>query len=123
MKRIAVVPGDGIGERDRVLRTRHREHAAQDEARHAVDAGLLGLFGLGRHAIDVAVAGEPLAGEPAVHAAVDGRPHQNLAVGEVGAFGEVEFHQPLLHLARVAGAAGIGGPQDEAMAIGRVGLT
>ena len=115
-------PRNGVGERDRVLRARHREHAAKDEARHAVDAGLLGLFGLGRYPLDVAVAGEPFERERAVHAAVDRRLHQNLAVGEVGAFGEVKFHQPLLHLAGVAGAAGTACPQDQAMAIGRIGL-
>jgi hypothetical protein len=54
------------GEIGRVLRARHRQHAAENEERHAVDAGLLGLLGLLRDAIDIAIARQQVAGSTLV---------------------------------------------------------
>src|SRR3954470_9861236 len=46
--------------------------------------------------------------------------HQLLAVGEVGAFGEIKLHQPLFHL-RVS--ADVARPQDQPMAVERIRLS
>ncbi len=98
----------------------HRYSAAQDEAGHAVDAGLLGGIRLLLDLGHVFVGSKPAAHIVGIKAAVGGCPHQHLAVGEISAFAEVELHQPLLHAGGIA--AGLG-PTDQAMAIERVGLS
>ncbi len=45
--------------------------------------------------------------------------HQHGAVGEIGALGEIQIHQLLLHLRRLADAFG---PADQPVRVGRVGL-
>ena len=111
---------DRVRQHLRVLRAGNRRDAADDEGRHAVDAGVLG--GIGRCSRRV----RRRRRSPAcsrivvgVHADVGGGLDQHLAVGEVGALGEIEVHQPLLHLRRLADRLR---PQDQAVAVERVGL-
>ena len=86
---------DGGGEIIRRLRAREQKRRIENESRHAVDAGFLRGIGLARNALDIVVAGEQLPHEVAVHAAFLRGMDQNLAVGQIGALGEVELHQSL----------------------------
>src|SRR5262249_57372859 len=96
----------------------HGEAAAKEEEGHTVDPGFLGGIGSPRDALHVLLAPEPLAHPRRIKAACGCRRNEYVAVGKVGAFGEVELHQPLLHArGRVAR------PQNQAMAIERIGLT
>ena len=72
---------DRVGEHLGRLRAGDRGDAAEDEGRHAVDAGVLGGIG---HALDlfhVGVAGQQLAGLVRIHADVGCGSDQHLAVG------------------------------------------
>ena len=91
----------------------------EDEERHALDAG--GLWPARRAArrwrdrLRCRVSSRSRGIEPDI----GGGLRQHRLVGEVGAFGEIQLHQPLLHLRRLADRSG---PMDQAMAVGRVGL-
>ena len=54
-----------------------------------------------------------------IEAACRRRRDQHVAVGEIAAFGEIAVHQPLLHICCMTYFAG---PQDQPVAIERIGL-
>jgi len=76
----------------------HGDATAEDEIGHAIDARLLVGLGLPRDALDVILARQALAARARLsrHACGGGR-KEHAAVGQIAAFGEIEFHQPLLH--------------------------
>jgi hypothetical protein len=100
----------------RRMRAADRQQIAEDEERHAVNARFIGRFGLGLDARDVLVGCKTSLYLLAIHAAVGRRLDQHLAVGEVTALTEIQFHQPLLHACRV------GRPGDQPVAVDGVGL-
>src|SRR5262249_59458374 len=108
---------NGLRQVLRRLRTADREQAAEDEAGYTLDAGFLGPIGFGLDAHDVLIAGESLAHIVRVQAAIGSRADQDLAVGQVAAFAEIEFHQPLFHASGVRSS-----PQDQAVTVERVRL-
>src|SRR5262245_23537644 len=110
---------DGLGQVLRGLRAGDGEDTAEDEAGDALDAGLLGGLGLPLDADDVGITRKLLAHPPLFKATLRGGSDQNLAIGEIGAFGEVELHQPLLHR---SGIAALAGPPDQAVTIERIRL-
>src|SRR5580704_468120 len=87
---------DRAGEIFRRLRAGDDDARAEDEARHAVDAGFLGGGGVAFDTIDIGIAGEKPPHQVAVHADIDRGLDQHFGIGEIGAFGEVKLHQPLL---------------------------
>src|SRR5262249_8010424 len=103
----------------RRLRALHGNAAAENEAGHPVDPRVLARVGLPCPALYVVLAREAHAYALGIEAACGRRPDQHVAVGEIAAFGEIEIHQPLLHAPRMTCLAG---PQDQAMAIERIGL-
>src|SRR5262249_23609923 len=102
------------------LRAADRYQSAENETGHRVDAGLLGPASFRLDGVDVDNACELRAHLIGVDAALGRRANEDLAVGKIAAFGEIELHEALLHAPRVPGATG---PQDQAMAVERVGLT
>ena len=57
---------------------------------------------IGKRRLEKAIALQP---DIAVEAARDGRLHENFAVRQIRAFGEIELHQPLFHRRRGAAVA------------------
>src|SRR5512136_3011105 len=110
---------DCLGEIFRRLCARNRELAAEDKAWHAFNACFFGgnrfLLDLG----DILVSGEGFADVLSVQTNIGGSLHQHGVVGQVGALGEIEIHQPLFHLGRLADASR---PADQPMRVERVGL-
>src|SRR4029077_10651294 len=87
--------GDCGGEIIRRLRAGEQNGGVENESRHAVDTGVFRRIGFAGHARNILLAREPAAHEVAVHAAIFCRLHQNFAIGQIGALGEVEIHEPL----------------------------
>src|SRR5262249_2361349 len=103
----------------RGLCARHSEFTVEYEAGHAFDAGLLGgkcfTFDLG----NVLLASQGLFNFLGIEADVGSGLREDFAIRQVGALREVEIHQLLLHLRRLADASG---PADQPVRIERVGL-
>jgi hypothetical protein len=81
----------------RRLRALHGDATAENEIGHAIDARLLGGLGLPRDALDVILARQALAHALDIEASCGGGRKEHAAVGQIAAFREIEFHQPLLH--------------------------
>ena len=77
------------------------------------------LLRFGGNAVDILFAGESLAHLIRVHAAIPRGRDQHFVIREVGAFGEIELHQALLH---ARGITALARPTDQPVAIERVGL-
>src|SRR5690242_8219710 len=112
-------PLDGGGKLIGWLRAGDRECPAENEAGHAIDAGLAGGFRLPLDAHDIGVAVEPFPNFGAIKAAIDGRLHEHGAVREIAPLGEIEVHQTLLH---PRGITALARPEDQPMAVERVRL-
>src|SRR6187455_1135731 len=98
----------------RGLRARDRELSSKDEAGNALNACFLGGQCFALDLSDVFVAGERRAHLLRIEADIRGGFDQYVAVGEVGALGEIEIHQPLFHGRRLADGVR---PADQAVGI------
>jgi hypothetical protein len=101
------------------LRTLYGNAITEDEAGHSVDSRFLGGIGVPRDALHVLFAREARAYAVGIEAARGRRRDQHVAIGEIAAFGELEVHQALLH---ARGITYLPSPQNQTMAIERVGL-
>ena len=100
------------------LRPADRDHAAEDEAGDALDSGILSGLCFGGDARDVVVSRKVVA-RSSRRGRSRPRPPPALRGWSGRRLREIELHQPLFHLRRVADRFR---PKDEAMAIERVGL-
>ena len=83
---------DCLSKMFRCLRALHGNAAAEDGARHAIDACLLGGIGLGLRPLDILFAGEAAAHELGIKSAAGRGLNQDSSVGKIAALRKIKLH-------------------------------